>query len=113
MTPARHPSPSARQDLVESKAWRNAFNGGWAMWQMRLVTAAVLSTTVLPVTPVMSGAQIGSIRRRAEEEAKKKLEEAGKKSDSAKAKPDTAKAKADNAKVATAPAKPAAAAQPP
>ncbi len=83
------------------------------MWRMRLVTAAVLSTTVLAATPAISGAQIGSIRRRAEEEAKKKLEEAAKKSDSAKARPDAAKGKADTAKTATAPAKTAAAAEPP
>ena len=67
------------------------------MWGMRLVTAAVLSATLLAATPVMGGAQIGSIRRRAEEEAKKKLEEAARKPDSARAKPVSAKAKADNA----------------
>jgi hypothetical protein len=65
-----------------------------------LVTAAVLfSSVVLTATPAIGNAQIGSLRRKAEE-AKKKLEEAAKKPDSAKAKTDTAKTKADTAKPA-------------
>src|SRR5689334_13584243 len=111
MTPANHPSPSARQDFASQR--RDAFNGGCAMWRTRWVVAAVLvSSALLTATPAIGNAQIGSLRKKAEE-AKKKLEEAGKKPDSAKAKPDTANAKADTAKAATTPAKSAAAAQPP
>jgi outer membrane protein OmpA-like peptidoglycan-associated protein len=80
------------------------------MWRTRLVTVAVLSSLV--VAPTIAHGQIGSLRRKAEEAAKKKLEEAGKKPDSAKAKPDSAKAKADTAKAASAATKTAAAAPP-
>jgi outer membrane protein OmpA-like peptidoglycan-associated protein len=80
------------------------------MWRTRLVTVAVLSS--LGVAPTIAHGQIGSLRRKAEEAAKKKLEEAGKKPDSAKAKPDSAKAKADTAKAASAATKTAAAAPP-
>ncbi len=54
--------------------------------------------------PGISDAQVGSIRRRAEEAAKKKLEEAAKKSsaDSAKAKAAADSAKADSVKAAPA-----------
>jgi outer membrane protein OmpA-like peptidoglycan-associated protein len=75
-----------------------------------LVTVAVLSSLV--VAPTIAHGQIGSLRRKAEEAAKKKLEEAGKKPESATAKPDSAKAKADTAKAASAATKTAAAAPP-
>ena len=86
------------------------------MWRTRLVTAAVVSSIVLAAAPSAGRAQLGSLRQRAEEAAKKKadeaakkeLEKAGKKTDSAKAKPDTAKSKADTAKAAAAPGKSAA-----
>lgn len=80
------------------------------MWRTRLVTGAVVAGLVLATAPATGQAQIGSIRKKAEE-AKKKLEEATKKTDSAKAKPDSTKAKADTAKAAPpSPDKPAAAA---
>ena len=63
------------------------------MWPTRLIRAAVLSSMVLASAPTIGHGQIGALRRKAEEEAKKKLEQAGKKPDSAaKAKPDSAKA---------------------
>ena len=64
------------------------------MLRMRLVTAAVLSSILMSTTPAIGGAQLGAIRRKAEEAARKKIDEDAKKSaDSAKAKPDSAKAK--------------------
>ena len=82
------------------------------MWRTRLVTAAVLSSLLLSAAPTIGHGQIGALRRKAEEEAKKKLEAAGKKADSAKAKADTSKAKADSAKAGSTPSKSAAAAPP-
>src|SRR5690349_16456094 len=64
------------------------------MWRTRLVTAAVLSSVMLATASAGGNAQIGSLRKKAEE-AKKKLEEAGKKTDSAKARPDSGTAKVD------------------
>src|SRR6266542_1666587 len=61
------------------------------MWRARLFTAAVLcSSVVFTATPTIGNAQIGALRKKAEE-AKKKVEDATKKPDSAKAKADTAK----------------------
>jgi hypothetical protein len=68
------------------------------MWRTRLIRAAVLTSIVLAAAPTIGHGQIGALRRKAEEEAKKKLEASGKKPDSAKAKMDSAKAKADTAK---------------
>jgi hypothetical protein len=70
------------------------------MWRTRLIRAAVLTSIVLAAAPTIGHGQIGALRRKAEEEAKKKLEASGKKPDSAKAKIDSAKAKADTAKSA-------------
>ena len=82
------------------------------MWRTRLIRAAVLTSIVLAAAPTIGHGQIGALRRKAEEEAKKKLEAAGKKPDSTKAKTDSAKAKADTSQPATSASKPAAA-QPP
>jgi OmpA-OmpF porin, OOP family len=83
------------------------------MWRTRWVMAAVLfSSALLTATPAIGNAQIGSLRKKAEE-AKKKLEEAGKKPDSAKAKTDSAKAKTDTTNSAAVPARTTAAAQAP
>ncbi len=82
------------------------------MWRTRLIRAAVLTSIVLAAAPTIGHGQIGGLRRKAEEEAKKKLEAAGKKPDSAKAKMDSAKAKADTAKSAPTASK-TAAPQPP
>jgi len=70
------------------------------MRRTRLVTALVVSLVALEMLPASGNGQIGSIRARADEAARKKLEDAQKKADSAKAKPDSAKAKADSAKPA-------------
>jgi outer membrane protein OmpA-like peptidoglycan-associated protein len=73
--------------------------------QRARLSLAVLSVIALLVSvPEISQAQVGSIRRRAEEAAKKKLEEAAKKSaaDSAKAKAAADSAKADSAKATSA-----------
>lgn len=77
------------------------------MWRSRMVTASVLPFVFLAGSPASSRGQIGSIRARAEEAARKKLEDAQKKADSAKAKPDSAKAKADATKTKSDSAKPA------
>ena len=82
------------------------------MWRTRLIRAAVLTSIVLAAAPTIGHGQIGALRRKAEEEARKKLEASGKKPDSAKAKMDSAKAKADTAKSAPTASK-TAAAQPP
>jgi OOP family OmpA-OmpF porin len=71
------------------------------MWRTRLLRAVVLSGVVLTATPTIGRAQIGALRKKAEE-AKKKVEDAAKKSDSVKAKPDSVKAKADTTKPTTA-----------
>jgi OOP family OmpA-OmpF porin len=81
------------------------------MWRTRLVTAAVLSSLLLAAAPTIGHGQIGALRRRAEEEARKKIE-AGKKADSVKTKVDTAKAKGDTAKAASTTSKSVAAAPP-
>lgn len=83
------------------------------MWRRRLITAGVLSSLMMAAAPTIGHGQIGALRRKAEEEARKKLEAAGKKADSAKAKSDTAKAKADTAKPGSTASKPSAAATPP
>jgi len=83
------------------------------MWRKRLITAAVLTSLVMAAAPTIGHGQIGALRRKAEEEARKKLEAAGNKADSAKAKSDTAKAKADTAKPGPTASKPSAAAKPP
>ena len=79
------------------------------MWRSRLVTAVVLSSMVLTSAPSVGRAQLGSLRQKAEEAAKKKADEAAKKAaegakkaDSSKAKGDSAKAKPDTAKTAVA-----------
>ena len=74
------------------------------MQRARLSLAVLSAVALLVAVPEFSQAQVGSIRRRAEEAAKKKLEEAAKKSaaDSAKAKAAADSAKGDSAKAASA-----------
>jgi len=83
------------------------------MLRTRLIRAAVLASIVLAAAPTISHGQIGALRRKAEEEARKKLEAAGKKLDTAKAMPDSAKGKPETAKPPATESKSAAAAKAP
>ena len=71
------------------------------MFRKRLVFMVMLSALAVAGTPATGTAQLGALRKKAEE-AKKKVEESAKKADSAKAKPETSQG-ADTAKAAPSP----------